>query len=149
MGAGLEKVTLVEVAQQAGVSLATVDRVVNRRPGVHSRTTARVEAAIAQLRYHPDPAAARLARNLTVKLCFILPKGTNAFVDLLSEQVRVTADWLARQKAHVDTILVDVFDPELLAQTLEQPEGRAFVLDRVCTPEILGPMLVSPLRKLF
>jgi arginine deiminase len=38
---------------------------------------------------------------------------------------------------------------ELLAQTLEQPEGRAFVLDRVCTPEILGPMLVSPLRKLF
>jgi LacI family transcriptional regulator len=119
MGTTFEKVTLVEVAQQAGVSLATVDRVVNGRPGVHSRTTARVEAVIAQLRYRPDPAAARLARNLTVKLCFILPKGTNGFVDLLSEQVRVTADWLAGQKAYVDTILVDVFDPEALAQALE------------------------------
>jgi arginine deiminase len=38
---------------------------------------------------------------------------------------------------------------QLLAETLELPEGRAFVLDRVCTPEILGPALVQPLRQLF
>ncbi|HEV2257531.1 MAG TPA: arginine deiminase family protein, partial [Streptosporangiaceae bacterium] len=38
---------------------------------------------------------------------------------------------------------------QLLAETLELPEGRAFVLDRVCTPEILGPALVGPLRELF
>ena len=38
---------------------------------------------------------------------------------------------------------------QLLAQTLDLPEGRAFVLDRVCTPEILGPTLVGPLRELF
>jgi arginine deiminase len=38
---------------------------------------------------------------------------------------------------------------QLLAETLELPEGRAFVLDRVCTPEILGPALVSPARELF
>ncbi len=38
---------------------------------------------------------------------------------------------------------------ELLAQVLDTKEGRAFVLDRLCTPEILGPMLVDPLRRLF
>jgi len=38
---------------------------------------------------------------------------------------------------------------QLLAETLELPAGRAYVLDRVCTPEILGPALVSPLRELF
>jgi arginine deiminase len=38
---------------------------------------------------------------------------------------------------------------QLLAETLELPEGRAFVLDRVCTPEVLGPALVGPLRALF
>jgi arginine deiminase len=38
---------------------------------------------------------------------------------------------------------------ELLARTLEQPEGRAFILDRVCTPETLGPALVQPVRSLF
>jgi arginine deiminase len=38
---------------------------------------------------------------------------------------------------------------QLLGETLELPEGRAFVLDRICTPEILGPNLVEPLRRLF
>ena len=38
---------------------------------------------------------------------------------------------------------------QLLAETLEEPEGRAFVLDRLCTPEMLGPTLVGPLRELF
>jgi arginine deiminase len=38
---------------------------------------------------------------------------------------------------------------ELLGETLALPDGRAFVLDRVCTPEILGPNLVAPVRRLF
>jgi len=38
---------------------------------------------------------------------------------------------------------------QLLAETLYLADGRAFVLDRVCTPEILGPNLVAPVRKLF
>ena len=38
---------------------------------------------------------------------------------------------------------------QLLAETLELPEGRKFVLDRLCTPEILGPSLVAPIRRLF
>jgi arginine deiminase len=38
---------------------------------------------------------------------------------------------------------------QLLAGTLDQPTGREFVLDRVCTPEILGPELVRPVRQLF
>ena len=37
---------------------------------------------------------------------------------------------------------------QLLAETLEVPAGREFVLDRMCTPEILGPELVRPLRRL-
>ena len=37
----------------------------------------------------------------------------------------------------------------LLGETLALPEGRAFVLDRICTPEMLGPNLVGPLRRLF
>ena len=37
---------------------------------------------------------------------------------------------------------------QLLAEALALPEGRAFVLDRVCTPEIACPALAGPLRKL-
>jgi arginine deiminase len=37
---------------------------------------------------------------------------------------------------------------QLLAETLEVPAGRKFVLDRVCTPEYLGPSMVGPVRAL-
>ncbi|MGI4941147.1 MAG: LacI family DNA-binding transcriptional regulator [Janthinobacterium lividum] len=108
-----------DVAREARVSVATVDRAINRRPGVHSRTISRIEAAIAKLNYRPDPVATRLSRNQAFQFCFILPVSGTSFVALLSEQVRLTAEWLAPQRAYIETILVDVFDPEALASTLE------------------------------
>jgi DNA-binding LacI/PurR family transcriptional regulator len=47
------KIGLTEVAARARVSEATVSRVVNRRPGVSSRTRETVERAIAELGYEP------------------------------------------------------------------------------------------------
>jgi arginine deiminase len=38
---------------------------------------------------------------------------------------------------------------QLLAEALGVPEGRAFVLDRLCVPELLGPNLAAPVRRLF
>jgi arginine deiminase len=38
---------------------------------------------------------------------------------------------------------------QLLAETLDLPAGRAFVLDRLCTPALFGPSLVDPVRQLF
>jgi LacI family transcriptional regulator len=113
------KATLQDVARTAGVSLATVDRVVNRRDGVRGKTVARVEAALAKLGYRPDAAATRLARNLSFRFAFILPTGANTFMTNLGEQVRRTADWLASQRAFIDVLHVDVFDPDALAGALE------------------------------
>ena len=36
-----------------------------------------------------------------------------------------------------------------LGGSLELPEGREFVLDRVAVPEILGPNLVNPVRRML
>jgi LacI family transcriptional regulator len=113
------RATLEDVARVAGVSVATVDRVVNRREGVREKTIARVEAAVARLGYRADPAAARLARNQSFRFVFILPSGANSFMSLLSEQVARTAEWLAGQRAFVDIKHVDVFDADALAAALE------------------------------
>lgn len=37
----------------------------------------------------------------------------------------------------------------LLAETLHVPDGRRFVVDRVCTPEMLGTTLAPVVRRLF
>jgi arginine deiminase len=38
---------------------------------------------------------------------------------------------------------------QLLTEALDLPEARQFVLDRTCTPEVLGPVLVGPVRALL
>ena len=115
----LGRATLEDVARAAGVSLATVDRVINGREGVREKTIARVEAAVSRLGYRPDPAAARLARNQSFRFLFILPSGANSFMTMLSEQVAQTAEWLASQRAFIDVHHVDVFDADALASILE------------------------------
>lgn len=53
--------TIADVAERAGVSIATVSRVINQSAPVADDTAARVRAVIAELNYVPQAAARRLA----------------------------------------------------------------------------------------
>lgn len=55
--------TIQDVAALAGVSIKTVSRVVNAEPNVRDTTRHKVEKAIKELRYQPNPAARGLASN--------------------------------------------------------------------------------------
>ncbi len=125
----IARASLQDVARVAGVSLATVDRVLHGRPGVRARTVERVNAAVHQLGYRPDPAATRLARNRTLRLAVVLPSGTNTFVSMLQQQVQAMAPWLAEQRAIAVVQTVDVFSPQALADHLHSlDEGFDAVL---------------------
>lgn len=124
MSRPLSRITLQDVAREAGVSLATADRVLNGRAGVRGVTAERVQAAVARLGYRPNLAAARLARGEIYRFCFVLPVGSNVFMRQLAEQVANTADWVAGQNAYIDTLHVDVFAPETLAAALDGLIGR-------------------------
>jgi transcriptional regulator with XRE-family HTH domain len=77
---GMVKITIQDVAQKAGVSVATIDRVLNRRPGVKTRTVEKVESAIRELNYQPDRIAARLARGREYRFWFVLPNTAGEFM---------------------------------------------------------------------
>lgn len=124
MGMDGLRMTLVDVAREAGVSLATVDRVLNGRPGVREPTVTRVKAAIDKLGYRPDPIASRLAHGGSFRFCFILPTGTNTFMTNLGEAVREASSLIAGQRAFIDIHHTDVFDPEALATALEAIDER-------------------------
>lgn len=55
--------SIADVATLAGVSHQTVSRVLNNQPNVREQTKLRVQAAIAELGYRPNPAARALARG--------------------------------------------------------------------------------------
>ena len=71
-----QKITIVEVAARAGVSIKTVSRVVNREPNVRDSTREKVEAAIAALGYRPNPSARGLAgnRSYSIGLLYQAPR---------------------------------------------------------------------------
>ncbi|MGX5655735.1 LacI family DNA-binding transcriptional regulator [Geodermatophilus nigrescens] len=64
--------TLDEVAELAGVSRATVSRVVNGSPKVRPEARRAVEAAVAQLHYVPNPMARSLVTRRTDTIALVL-----------------------------------------------------------------------------
>jgi DNA-binding LacI/PurR family transcriptional regulator len=64
--------TIFDVARRAGVSKSTVSKVLTRAPRVSAAARERVEAAIADLNYHPNTAARRLQsrRSRLIGLAF-------------------------------------------------------------------------------
>lgn len=71
--------TIKEIAEAAGVSTATVSRVLNSSPQVRPKTRERVEEAIRRLNYSPSALARGLARKRTNLLGLILSDITNPF----------------------------------------------------------------------
>lgn len=71
--------TLEMVAERAGVSRATVSRVVNGSPRVSDETVAAVTAAIAELRYTPNRAARSLANRRAMAIALVIPEDTTRF----------------------------------------------------------------------
>ncbi len=62
--------TISDVARAAGVSLMTVSRVINNEANVRPTTREKVEAAIAQLNYAPNPPrAAWRGRRRSASAC--------------------------------------------------------------------------------
>ncbi len=115
----MARVTIEDVALEAGLSVATVDRVLNGRAAVRPQTASRVEKAIRQLNYQPDRLAARLAKGKEYRFCFVLPEGNNSFMIELGEEVRANASRMVPERVHIDLRLTDVFDAATLAATLD------------------------------
>jgi DNA-binding LacI/PurR family transcriptional regulator len=74
---GSRTANIFDVARLAGVSHQTVSRVLNDLPNVRPATRARVEQAIAQLRYSPSPAARALVTRRTRTIGLVTPGVTD------------------------------------------------------------------------
>jgi DNA-binding LacI/PurR family transcriptional regulator len=84
--------TIYEVAQQAGVSTATVSRAINGKAPVAALTRRRVESAIRTLRYEPNHVARSLVTATTDTIAIVLPDITNPFFPDLVKGIQLLAD---------------------------------------------------------
>jgi LacI family transcriptional regulator len=124
--------TVHDIAETAGVSLATVDRVLNRRPGVRAATRERVEEAIRKIGFVRDMAAANLAKGRVYPLVFVIPRGDNSFMAGLKAEIEAAMSRSPQERTAIAIRDVPRFDGPSLASALDAiakdpPAGVAVV----------------------
>lgn len=85
---------LKDVAAAAGVSVATVSRLLNGSLDLPSETKKRIEDAIRELNYQPNPHARRLSRGRSDTIGLVVPDIANPFFATLVAAVEEEADKL-------------------------------------------------------
>lgn len=138
--------TVNDIAREAGVSLATVDRVLNARPGVRDKTIRAVNEAIARLGYVRDVAAANLARQRTYRIAFVLPDTESQFVQTLAAALDGAGGPASGFRTEILPIRFPAEDPHALAAALLSLPERKVVGVAVMAPET--PILRDAIRVL-
>lgn len=141
----MKPTTLQDVANAAGVSYATVDRVVNGRGGVAAKSAQRVQAAIAQLRYARDQNAANLARRRIYSFAVLLPDPVNPFFAALRaalDQCLAQADAF---RTRADLRLLPAFDSAALVAAIDRVPGDRF--DALCVVALDTPPVRAALER--
>src|SRR5438105_1459321 len=110
--------TIADIARLAGVGTATVDRVLNRRPGVNAETVQRVMQVVADLGTPQQPGRPRRGEN--ARFAFVLPAGDSPFLNLVDRQIAQAAGDF--RHAHITEIThrFDTTDPAAFAAELAQ-----------------------------
>ena len=86
-------VTQIQIAKIAGVSRATVERVINNRGDVNEETRRRVLQIIEELNYRPNRAGKTLAiKQRNLKIGCIIIKADNPFYEELNKRIREAAE---------------------------------------------------------
>jgi LacI family transcriptional regulator len=83
--------TIYTVAEKAGVSIATVSRVLNGTARVSEKTRAKVRRAMDELGYQPNAAARGLAANITGTIALVFPKLSGPFFSELIRGAEIEA----------------------------------------------------------
>lgn len=108
--------TIADIARQAGVGTATVDRVLNRRPGVNAETVQRVLQVVAEFGAPPQRGRPRMGENL--RFAFVLPADGSPFNELVDRLIAQAAGEFRHQRITEVTHRLDSADAAAFAAEL-------------------------------
>lgn len=131
--------TTRDLAKAAGVSLATVDRVLNGRSGVRKKTVDAVHDAIRRIGFERNQVAATLARQRGYRFGFALPRSGGEFMQEILDRIREFDKAGRAEMVEARVIPLDDQDPHRAARTLsrlsaEDLDGLAIMAPE--TPQI-------------
>lgn len=110
--------TIADIARHAGVGTATVDRVLNKRPGVNAETVHKVMQVVAALGAPPPRGRPRKVEN--ARFAFVLPAESTPFIELLDRQIAQAAGEFRHQRITEVTHRLPTADTAQFAAALGQ-----------------------------
>jgi LacI family transcriptional regulator len=116
------RVTIYDLAREAGVGIGTVSRCLNNHPNVSASTRARVLDTARRLSYEPHAHAKGLASRRTNTIAAIIPYFTNYFFQQVLQGIQDTAG-----ASGFDLILYGVNHPEQVQHYLHRSLQRGRV----------------------
>jgi LacI family transcriptional regulator len=138
--------TVKDIAKHAGVSLATVDRVLNGRAGVRKSTFDRVYKTIDEIGYVRDIDAANLARRREYKLAFVLAEGDNRFSTAVENKINEVISGSVADRTLLELIKAPEDDLHKVAAILNSLGQKKYDGVAVMAPET--PLVRDAIRHL-
>ncbi len=123
-------VTIRDVAEKAGVSVATVSRVINNNYPVKHETREKIEKAIEELGYVPNEIARSLVLKSTSSVGIVVPGITNLFFPTIVEQI--------------NRILVSKGFTMSLYSTEGDPKMEKVVIESIFSRNMDGVIAIDP-----
>lgn len=131
--------TTKDLAKAAGVSRATVDRVLNGREGVKKRTVDRVNEAIQELGFVRNIQAANLARSQRYRFVFALPRSGDLFLKEIIRHIDEARETFASDLVWCDVEHIDENDPHSISDflaTLDPSETTGVAIMAPESPQV-------------
>lgn len=127
--------TTKDLAKAAGVSLATVDRVLNDRSGVKEKTVEKVNQAIERIGFVRNVSAANLARRKSYRFLFLLPESGDQFLKELISRIAEANAAFASDMVTADVEQINGNDPHRIANFLSRLDPEALDGVAIMSPE--------------
>ncbi len=141
-------VTIRDVARQAGVSVATASRALNRKDVVHPQTRERILTVMEELGFTPSPAARRLSLGRTLTIGVVVSfltrpqaaerlRGVDAVLtDSEFDLVIYNVESVQKRDHYLGTLGQSQRTDGLLVMSLPPPEGAISAMGRAPVPMV-------------
>lgn len=99
------RIRIKDIAEQAGVSVGTVDRILHERPNVSKKAREKVEKVLKEIDYKPNAYASALAYNKTYNFYMLMPKHeSEAYWQEIEQGAKKATE--ARRDFHVELNII-------------------------------------------
>lgn len=131
------KIRIKDIAERAGVSVGTVDRVLHERPNVSKKALMKVKKVLEEMDYKPNMYASALAYNKTYTFFGLIPRHeSEAYWEEVEAGAVAACERFRDFRINLKVLYYNRFSPDTFAKAIaevlkQQPDGVIMVPTRI------------------